>query len=421
MIDIFILYIDNQENDGKIVEKGDDFMEIGLYDTININEGNIIRLVESIFSQALQMHASDIHIEPLTDYCRVRVRLDGLLKELCRLPLNKLNPILSRIKLISDMDIAEKRLPQDGRIAVTYDTKAIDLRVASLPTIEGEKLAIRILDKGSNFLSLKQVGFSQDNLERFTKLITAPNGIILVTGPTGSGKTTTLYATLNEINDEDKNITTIEDPVEYKLAGINQISVNTKAGMDFSRGLRAIVRQDPNIVMIGEIRDSQTARTALQAALTGHLVFSTLHTNSALGSIDRLLNMDIEPFLLLSGLRGIVAQRLVRKLCPHCKSSYQPNLLERKCLALKEEDNISLFKPTGCPHCHNTGYQGRIAVHELLILDEHLERMLIKHDSKENIKKYLQEQGCKTLRADGISKVLQGITSIDELIRTSII
>lgn len=399
-------------------KQGDDHLEISKHNSINPNEGNIVQLVEAIFSQALQLNASDIHIEPLANYSRVRVRLDGILVELCRLPLARHTAILSRIKLLSEMDIAEKRLPQDGRLTASYDTRILDMRVASLPTIEGEKLAIRILDKSHNFMDLEQLGFNDKNYTLYNKLIRFANGIVLTTGPTGSGKSTTLYATLTAINNIDKNIVTIEDPVEYQLAGINQVAVNTKAGLDFNNCLRAIVRQDPNIVMIGEIRDSQTAKIAVQAALTGHLVFSTLHTNNALGTISRLLDMGIEPFLLLSALRGVLSQRLVRKICPHCKERYFPTELEKVYL---KNSAANLYRGRGCSHCHQTGYAGRIALQELIVIDDTLANMIIHKEPEAKQIAYLRQQGFQSLQDDGIEKVLKGITTIDELLRTAII
>lgn len=394
-------------------------LEISKHHTINPNEGNIVKLVEAIFSKALELNASDIHIEPLNEYSRIRVRLDGILVELVRLPSIKHNAVLSRIKLLSEMDIAEKRLPQDGRLTTNFDNRIIDMRVSSLPTIEGEKLAIRILDKTHNFMDLQHLGFNTQNYTVYNKLIHSANGIVLVTGPTGSGKTTTLYATLQAINKIDKNIVTIEDPVEYQLAGINQVAVNTKAGLDFHNSLRAIVRQDPNVIMIGEIRDNPTAEIAVQAALTGHLVFSTLHTNNAPGAISRLLEIGIEPFLLLSALRGVLAQRLVRKICPYCKSEYQTSQLEEN--YLKISNNVKLYRGLGCEYCHNTGYSGRIALHELIVIDDTLANMIVRKEPESKQIAYLQQQGFQPLQKDGIEKVLQGITTLEELFRTSII
>lgn len=371
-------------------------MEIGIYNEIATNDGNIIRLVESIFSLALQMQASDIHIEPLKDYSRVRVRRDGSLLELCSLPIVRHNAIISRIKLLANMDIAEKRLPQDGRLALSFQSKQIDLRVASLSTILGEKLAIRVLDKSGSFLELERLGFSEQNLEKYNKLIHMANGLILITGATGCGKTTTLYATLSTINNKEKNIITLEDPVEYFLEGVNQVAVNKKAGLDFNVALKSIVRQDPNIIMLGEIRDPQTAEIAIHAALTGHLVFSTLHTNSALGAIARLIDMGIEPYLLLSALRGVVAQRLVRRICHNCGGK-------------------------GCQHCYNTGFNGRISLQELLLVDDGLKKLVLKGAEESEQLQYLYQQGFKSLLEDGLDKVKQGLTTREELLCSAII
>ena len=396
-------------------------MEIELYDTVVTNDGNIVRLVEAIFSRALQLGASDIHIEPLEDYARVRLRIDGLLTELCRLPIVRHNAVLSRIKLLSEMDIAEKRLPQDGRLAANFQGRAIDFRVASLPTIEGEKLAIRILDKHKDTMDLDKLGFSESNLERYKKLIHAANGLILLSGPTGSGKTTTLYATLREINSMEKNIITLENPIEYKLAGINQIAIQEKIGMTFAKGLRAIVRQDPNIIMLGEIRDEETARIAVQAALTGHLVFSTLHTNSALDAIARLVDMGIEPFLLLSALRGVLAQRLVRKQCEACVEEYVASSFEKECLAKNPTELLKLTRNTGCRACRETGYRGRLALQELIIMDDKLRSLCLKQENKSQCLQYLRENGFKSLREDGIAKVLAGKTTLAELNRIAVL
>lgn len=371
-------------------------MEIGIYNEIATNDGNIIRLVESIFSLALQMQASDIHIEPLKDYSRVRVRRDGSLLELCSLPIVRHNAIISRMKLLANMDITEKRLPQDGRLALSFQSKQIDLRVASLSTILGEKLAIRVLDKSGSFLELERLGFSEQNLEKYNKLIHMANGLILITGATGCGKTTTLYATLSTINNKEKNIITLEDPVEYFLEGVNQVAVNKKAGLDFNVALKSIVRQDPNIIMLGEIRDPQTAEIAIHAALTGHLVFSTLHTNSALGAIARLIDMGIEPYLLLSALRGVVAQRLVRRICHNCGGK-------------------------GCQHCYNTGFNGRISLQELLLVDDGLKKLVLKGAEESEQLQYLYQQGFKSLLEDGLDKVKQGLTTREELLCSAII
>lgn len=394
-------------------------MEIGIHNQILENDTNIVHLVETIFSRALQLGVSDIHIEPVGEFTRVRVRLDGLLKELCRVPIVRHNGIVSRIKLLSEMDIAEKRLPQDGRLSAEFQGRDIDLRIASLPTMEGEKLAIRILDKNTSLMSLESLDFSEQNLQEYKKLIRAANGLVLVTGPTGSGKTTTLYATLNEINGEDRNVVTIEDPVEYQLPGANQVAINKKIGLDFATGLRALMRQDPNIIMLGEIRDQVSASIAVQAALTGHMVFSTLHTNSSLGAISRLIDMGIEPFLLLSGLRGVVAQRLVRRVCPFCKKAYKASVLERRYLGIKED--LELMRGSGCSYCFGTGYRGRVAIHELLTLDDKLSTMIMRKEEESAQLQYIRAKGGQTLKEDGIIKAMQGITTVEELLRTAIV
>lgn len=410
--------IDYSENCARMYTK-EVIMEIGIHNQILENDTNIVHLVETIFSRALQLGVSDIHIEPVGEYTRVRVRLDGLLKELCRVPIVRHNGIVSRIKLLSEMDIAEKRLPQDGRLSAKFQERDIDMRIASLPTMEGEKLAIRILDKNTSLMSLESLDFSEKNLQEYKKLIRAANGLVLVTGPTGSGKTTTLYATLNEINSEDRNVVTIEDPVEYQLPGANQVAINKKIGLDFATGLRALMRQDPNIIMLGEIRDQVSASIAVQAALTGHMVFSTLHTNSSLGAISRLIDMGIEPFLLLSGLRGVVAQRLVRRVCPFCKKAYKASVLERSYLGIKED--LELMRGSGCSYCFGTGYRGRVAIHELLTLDDKLSTMIMRKEEESAQLQYIRAKGGQTLKEDGIIKAMQGITTVEELLRTAIV
>lgn len=395
-------------------------MEIGLYDKVSENESNIVSLVEAIFSCALQTKASDIHIEPAANATRVRIRLDGLLQELCHLPASRHNSILSRIKLLSEIDISERRLPQDGHLTAYFQGRSIDMRISTLPTVNGEKMVIRLLDKSINLRNLDKLDFSQENYERYKKLIHSPNGLILVSGPTGSGKTTTLYATLNEINSETKNIVTIEDPVEYYLEGINQVNVNKKIGLDFSVGLRALVRQDPNVIMLGEIRDKQSAETAVQAALTGHLVFSTLHTNSALGAINRLANIGVETFLLLSSLRGVLAQRLLRRVCPHCSYKYKASDLERMYLR-SENKELFLVKGKGCAKCLGTGYIGRLAAHEFLLVDDKLINMVLRKTEEASIIEYMHYLGMKSLKEDAVDKAVQGLTTVDELLRNALI
>ncbi|MCQ2372995.1 MAG: GspE/PulE family protein [Phascolarctobacterium sp.] len=395
-------------------------MEIGIYDKVAENDSNIVNLVEAIFSCSLQLNASDIHVEPGVEVTRVRIRIDGLLKELCRLPMIKHNSILSRIKLLSELDISERRLPQDGHLTVEFQGRSIDMRISTLPTINGEKMVIRLLDKNINLRSLDKLDLTRDNYNKYEKLIRSPNGLILVTGPTGSGKTTTLYATLREINSESKNIVTIEDPVEYYLEGINQVAINKKIGLNFDIGLRALVRQDPNVIMLGEIRDRQSAETAVQAALTGHLVFSTLHTNNALGAINRLTNIGVETFLLLSSLRGVLAQRLLRRVCPHCKRKYVASALERAYLG-KKEGVIELTKGVGCANCFGTGYKGRLAVHEFLFMDDELVSMLLHKKEEASIVAYMRSHGMRSLKDDAVDKVLLGQTTVEELLRNALL
>jgi type IV pilus assembly protein PilB len=337
-----------------------------------------------------------------------------------RSPKSIQNGVLSRLKIMADIDIAERRVPQDGRVGLVVGGKAIDLRVATMPTVHGEKAVIRILDKSHALLNLTDLGFSEANMERYERSFRKPYGMILVTGPTGSGKSTTLYATLNILNQIDRNIITVEDPVEYRLGGVNQVQMNPKAGLTFASALRSILRSDPDIVLIGEIRDAETAQIAVQAALTGHLVLSTLHTNNAPSAVTRLTEMGIEPFLVSSAVDCVLAQRLVRTLCEKCKEYYQPTaeaLKEAKVPLLPDGSIPRLFRPVGCNTCGNTGYRGRMAVHEVMLMSEDIERMTVERKSSEDIGRLAQEQGMLTLRQDGILKVLEGRTSLEELFR----
>ena len=354
---------------------------------------------------------------------RIRYRVDGVLHEVMRSPKSIQNGVLSRLKIMADIDIAERRIPQDGRVGLVVGGKAIDLRVATLPTVHGEKAVIRILDKSQGLIGLSDLGFSDDNLERWEYSFRKPYGMLLVTGPTGSGKSTTLYATLNILNDADRNIITVEDPVEYRMAGVNQIQINNKAGLTFSSALRSILRSDPDIILVGEIRDFETAEIAVKAALTGHLVLSTLHTNDAPSAITRLNEMGIEPFLVSSAVDGVLAQRLVRKLCERCKVSYEPTheaLKEAHIPLLADGSLPTLFKAAGCAHCANTGYRGRMAVHEVMTMSEEIERLTVERRSSEEIGRMARDQGMMTLRQDGILKVINGQTSIEEIFRVII-
>ncbi len=374
---------------------------------------NAARVVDEILNYAIQNKASDIHIEPLDTRLRARMRIDGKLQTLRLLDLNMLSSVVSRIKVISGMDIAEKRLPQDGRLEYKFDGRLIDLRISTLPTVRGEKVVIRILDKASALLDINFLNFSADNFSKFKHLYTLPYGMVLVTGPTGSGKSTTLYAVLNSINAEDKNIITIEEPIEYKITGINQVAVNNKAGLTFAKGLRSIVRQDPNVIMIGEIRDTETTEIAVQSALTGHLVLSTLHTNSAVGAVTRLLDMGVEPYLLSNTLKGIVAQRLVRRLCPSCKVCKTVSAAEKTFLECCGDTCI--YEPKGCTECNFTGYKGRIAIQEVVVLDDKLMELIMQRASEREMYSYLEKEQYKTMSDDGKSKILQGITSVQEV------
>jgi len=367
--------------------------------------------------------ASDIHFDPQKTKIVVRYRIDGVLHDAKSLPIRSLPALTSRLKIMSELNIAEKRVPQDGHYDKIVQGKPIDFRVAILPTVFGEKIVLRILDKSSILLRLSDLGYSGDALMTYEEAFRKPNGAILVTGPTGSGKSTTLYATLNVLNDETKNITTVEDPVEYRLAGINQIQINTKAGLHFSSALRSILRSSPDIIMVGEIRDLETAQIAIESALTGHLVFSTLHTNDAPGAITRLTEMGIAPFLTASGIVCVLAQRLARKLCT-CKQKYEPEeaLLERLEFPHKPGKKVTVFRPNpeGCARCAETGYKGRVALVEIMTMTQEIEQLTIEEASTADIKKVALEQGMKTMRKDGWEKVLEGMTSIEEVLRVVI-
>lgn len=381
-----------------------------------------VQLANLIFSQAIRAGASDIHIEPQEKSMRVRFRIDGVLHDALQPP-KRLHPsLVSRIKVMANMDIADRRIPQDGRISLKLEDKVVDVRVATLPTAYGEKVTMRLLDRSAKLITLEKLGFPLPELEKYRQLVHLPYGFILVTGPTGSGKSTTLYATLAAINTVEKNIITVEDPIEYRLEGLNQVQVNVRAGLTFASGLRSILRSDPDIIMIGEIRDEETARIAVESALTGHLVFSTLHTNDAAGAITRLSDMGIEPFLTASSLVGVVAQRLARVLCTHCKEPYEitrDELLSNvPDFPLEDgEEKLTLYRPKGCFRCSNTGFKGRIGIYELLTMNEEIRRLVLQRASTAEINKAAVSMGMVTLRQDGLHKVKQGITSIEEIMR----
>ena len=381
----------------------------------------IVSIVNSLIEQAVQDKASDIHVEPAEDKVRVRFRVDGVLREVITFPKSTQAAILSRIKIMAEMDIAEKRLPQDGRIKITKNGREIDIRVSTLPTILGEKVVMRILDKAAVDIRLDDLALSPENRKMYERMYKSAYGMILVTGPTGSGKSTTLYSTLMEINSVTKNIITVEDPVEYRIPGVNQVTVNNKAGLTFASGLRTILRQDPNIIMVGEVRDRETAEITINAALTGHLVFSTLHTNDAPGAVTRLLDMGVEPFLIVSSLRGVVAQRLVRKICPECGKEYtpEPHSNERIYLGVGPEEPLTLRKGEGCPLCNFTGYKGRMAIHEIMPILPEMKELIMRHAPDAEIFAASRRSGAKTIKEDGIAKVLAGKTTVEELLRVS--
>lgn len=390
-----------------------------------IDEAPIVKLVNSIMAQAADDGASDIHFEPQAKELIVRFRNDGVLHEIMSVPRRMQSGVLSRIKIMADLDIAERRVPQDGRIGLVVGGKPIDMRVASLPTVYGEKIVIRLLDRSNVMLRLEDLGFSDKSLARFKKSFSKPYGAILVTGPTGSGKSTTLYATLNILNSSEKNIITVEDPVEYRLGGINQVQANFKAGLTFARALKSILRCDPDIVMIGEIRDKDTAQIAIESALTGHLVLSTLHTNDAPGALSRLTEMGIEPFLTASAVDCVLAQRLARKLCEACKEPYKPTqeMLRRNDFppeACENWEGVVLYKPVGCNRCNGTGYKGRLGIYEVMLVTEAIERLTVERKSADEISRVAQAEGMKSLREDGIDKVLMGRTSVEEIARVII-
>ncbi len=384
------------------------------------DEAPVVKLVNLILMEGVRSRASDIYIEPQEKDVRVRYRIDGVLHEAMRSPKKVQGGMISRIKIMSGMDIAERRVPQDGRFGITANKEVVDFRVATLPDIYGELIVMRLLRKESAMLELQDLGFSSDSLERFQKSFSKPYGAILITGPTGSGKTTTLYGVLNILNNIEKNLITVEDPVEYRVAGISQVQVNVKADLTFAVALRSILRQDPDIVMIGEIRDEETALIAIESALTGHLVLSTLHTNDAAGSLTRLTEMGIEPFLVASGVDCVVAQRLARLLCKECKESYEPTEQLLKDTGIEIKDKIpTLYRPKGCKRCNNTGYKGRLGIYEILLVTEEIERLAVKEATSEEIKRVGMEQGMKTLREDGIEKALKGLTSLEEVARVT--
>ncbi|WP_277611279.1 MULTISPECIES: type II secretion system ATPase GspE [Microbulbifer] len=382
------------------------------------DDAPIVKLINAIFAESLKQGASDIHIETFEKRLVVRFRVDGVLREVLQ-PRRALAPLLvSRIKVMAKLDIAEKRVPQDGRISLLMGGREVDVRVSTMPSSAGERVVMRLLDKQAGKMDMRNLGMAEHDLKVMTELLGRPHGILLVTGPTGSGKTTTLYAGLASINNREKNVLTVEDPVEYNLEGVGQTQVNTKADMTFARGLRAILRQDPDVVMVGEIRDLETMQIAIQASLTGHLVLSTLHTNTALGAVTRLVDMGIEPFLLSSSVIGVLAQRLVRVLCPECREAHKADDFECRMLGFKEGKDVTIYRPKGCEKCNHSGYLGRVGIYELVPVNEKLRQMIHDRASESALVKEARNLA-PSIREDGTAKVLAGITSLEEVLRVT--
>lgn len=381
----------------------------------DIKNAPVVKMIDYLIKNAIEQRASDIHIEPYEKVVRIRYRIDGQLQQVSTLSIDSLPPLVTRIKIMANLNIAEKRLPQDGRIITRLTDKEVDLRVSILPMISGEKIVIRVLSRDGYQIGRSSLGMNEEELKTLDNMIRNPHGIVLVTGPTGSGKSTTLYTILNELNDEGKNIITIEDPVEYIMEGINQVNVNTKSGLTFASGLRSILRQDPDIVMIGEIRDNETAQIAVRAAITGHLVLSTLHTNDAPSSVVRLVDMGIEPYLVATSISGVIAQRLVKKICSKCKKSYMASEYEKKILAVDPEKELILHKGEGCAFCNNTGYVGRTGVYEIMEITREHKEAILSSNSSDELRDLSIEKGMKTLGASCKTLVIQGVTTVEEL------
>lgn len=410
---------DSYELEGFKAEKISEEQNLSLDELISrAEEAPIVKLVDLLLMQAIKDRVSDIHIEPFKSKINIRYRIDGVLYEIPPPAKHLLPALVSRVKILSNLDIAERRLPQDGSFFVTVEKKGIDIRVSTVPTIYGEKVVMRILDKSATPLDLGELGFEAKDLENFRKAIVSPHGLIMVTGPTGSGKTTTLYAALNEIRSPHKNICTVEDPVEYKLEGINQVQIKPRIGLTFANALRSFLRQDPDIIMVGEVRDLETAQICIRASLTGHLVLSTLHTNDAPSAISRLVDIGIESYLTSSSLILVAAQRLVRKLCPECKEAYEATPKIMSDLNIKQE---LLYKPKGCDYCSHTGYRGRVAIYEIIVINDKLKELISKNAGLGEIKNLVREMGIKSLTHAGMRKIEEGITSIEEVLSTTMV
>ncbi len=383
----------------------------------DIRNAPVVKLIDTIIDNAVKARTSDIHIEPFENFVKIRYRIDGELQEVLRTPKDTMGALVTRIKILANLNIAEKRVPQDGRIITQADGKTVDLRISSLPTVHGEKIVIRILKRDSFLVPKEELGLIGEDAEKLEEIIKSPHGIILVTGPTGSGKSTTLYTILNALNKPSRNIITVEDPVEYSMEGINQVNVNTKAGLTFAAGLRSILRQDPDIIMIGEIRDNETAEIAIRAAITGHLVLSTIHTNDASSTVYRLIDMGIEPYLVATSLNGIITQRLVRKICPKCMEEYEATSYEKHMLEIPAEESFKLRRGKGCTHCNDTGYKGRIAAFEIINMDREIREAVMNGVNLDEFRDLCMARGMKTLRESCRKLVLEGITTADELVK----
>lgn len=390
-------------------------------DDESVNSAPTIRLVNSIIERAVTERASDIHLEPQEFVMQVRIRVDGLMRDTLTVPKDLQGSVISRLKIMAGLNIAERRIPQDGRCNIKVKQKDIDLRVSTLPTVYGEKIVVRLLDKTGGAITKDAIGMSGDDLEKYEKVIRCRSGVILIAGPTGSGKSTTMNAMIGDLNRREVNLVTLEDPVEYNIEGVNQVQINEKTGMTFANGLRAILRQDPDIIAVGEIRDGETAEIAMRAAITGHVVLSTVHTNDAVGTIERLIDIGVEPYLVASALRGVISQRLVRRLCPHCKEAYQPSAEELQDLGIADGAGMQFYRSKGCPKCFDTGYHGRIAVFEFLPVDRAIRTMISDGSARAQIEAYLKDAAQKTgfisLRDNGLRLLAEGVTSVEELLR----